>query len=257
MPKLRTALTHAFLGIQPYPSLRQSETTNFSEKKPTRSAQPASLQKSHPPAQERPTTTTPTKPIPKPDTPPKAKTLESLRTQLLQLESPLNTPLTKCIFADGSPGSILVLGEAPGAQEEIEGKPFVGQTGKLLMKMFEQIGLTREKLYITNISPWRPPGNRTPTSQEIATLRPFVHQHIKLSNPPAVIAVGATPLQALFGNNVGGISKVRGSWQKFTIDGKSFPTIALFHPAYLLRNPAKKKEAWFDLITIERFLNDN
>ena len=156
------------------------------------------------------------------------------------------------VFADGLPGArVLVLGEAPGRDEDLQGKPFVGAAGQLLDRMFAAIGLSRGSgdpataLYITNVMPWRPPANRDPTPEEIAMMRPFVERHIALAKPQVVVAMGNTPCAALLGTK--GILRLRGHWT----EALGLPVMPMTHPAYLLRNPAAKREAWADLLDIQ------
>jgi uracil-DNA glycosylase family 4 len=156
------------------------------------------------------------------------------------------------VFSDGNPSArVLILGEAPGVEEDRLGRPFVGRAGQLLDLMFAAIGLARHSsdaataLYITNVMPWRPPQNRDPEPQEIAMMRPFVERHIALVNPDVVVLVGNTPLQAVL--NTKGILKLRGHWTEAL--GK--PVLPMTHPAYLLRNPAAKREAWADLLSLQ------
>ena len=156
------------------------------------------------------------------------------------------------VFADGNPKArVLVLGEAPGAEEDREGRPFVGRAGQLLDRMFSSIGLSRTSadaetaLYITNVMPWRPPGNRDPEPSEIAMMLPFVERHIALVDPDVIVVVGNTPLFALTGSK--GILRARGNWSEAL--GK--PLLPMTHPAYLLRNPAAKREAWSDLLSLK------
>ena len=160
------------------------------------------------------------------------------------------------VFADGNPKArVLVLGEAPGAEEDREGRPFVGRAGQLLDRMFAAIGLSRiatdpaQALYITNVLPWRPPGNREPEPGEIAMLRPFVERHITLVDPHVIVVMGNSPLDALTGQR--GILRARGTWT--TALGK--PLLPMTHPAYLLRNPAAKREAWADLLSLQARLH--
>lgn len=155
------------------------------------------------------------------------------------------------VFADGNPAArVLVLGEAPGREEDIEGLPFVGRAGQLLDRMFAAIGLSRKApdaqaaLYITNVMPWRPPGNRDPAPEEIAMMLPFVERHIELADPQVIVAMGNTPLMALTGQK--GILRARGTWT--TALGR--PLLPMAHPAYLLRNPIAKREAWSDLLAL-------
>jgi DNA polymerase len=146
---------------------------------------------------------------------------------------------------------VLILGEAPGSDEDREGRPFVGRAGQLLDRMFAAIGLSRDAadpalaLYITNVMPWRPPANRDPEPAEIAMMRPFVERHIALANPEVIVVMGNTPLSALTGTK--GILRARGNWTVAL--GK--PVLPMTHPAYLLRNPAAKREAWADLLSLK------
>ena len=186
-----------------------------------------------------------------------AGSLDELAQMLRDFEHPLKkSGCASFVFSHGSPGAIMLIGEAPGAQEDLEGKPFVGKSGQLLTRMFGTIGYTREDLYITNIIPWRPPGNRTPTSQEIMAFCPFIKEHVRLANPRVVILVGNTPLQAFFGTSRGGITRARGQWMSLDIEEKSIPCMAIFHPAFLLRNPSRKKDSWFDLLAIQKKLKN-
>jgi uracil-DNA glycosylase len=182
-----------------------------------------------------------------------ARTLDDLRAAMASFEQcELKKGARNTVFADGNPGArVLVLGEAPGADEDREGRPFVGRAGQLLDRMFAAIGLARNSpdpataLYITNVLPWRPPGNRDPEPDEIAMMRPFVERHIALVNPKVIVVVGNTPLMALTGAK--GILRARGTWTEAL--GK--PLLPMTHPAYLLRNPAAKREAWADLLSLQ------
>jgi DNA polymerase len=156
------------------------------------------------------------------------------------------------VFADGLPGArVMVVGEAPGRDEDLEGRPFVGRAGQLLDRMFAAIGLSRgatdpaAALYITNVMVWRPPQNRDPTPDEVAMLLPFLQRHIALAGPEVIVVMGNTPLSALLG--VKGITRLRGQWAQAL--GK--PVLPMVHPAYLLRNPAAKREAWADLLSLK------
>jgi uracil-DNA glycosylase family 4 len=143
-----------------------------------------------------------------------------------------------------------VIGEAPGRDEDLQGLPFVGRAGQLLDRMFAAIGLARgapdleAALYITNILPWRPPENRRPTAEECAMLAPFVARHVELAEPELLVLMGNTPALALLGAS--GITRLRGQWRE--VLGR--PALPMFHPAYLLRNPAAKREAWADLLAL-------
>ncbi len=156
------------------------------------------------------------------------------------------------VFADGQPGArVMIVGEAPGRQEDIAGKPFVGQAGQLLDKMLAAIGMDRNAevienaVYITNVLPWRPPSNATPTPDEVAMMLPFLERHIALANPDVLMLMGNTPCQALLGR--AGITRIRGQWAETV--GR--PALPMFHPAYLLRQTAAKREAWADLLTLK------
>lgn len=155
------------------------------------------------------------------------------------------------VFADGRPGArVMIVGEAPGRDEDEQGKPFVGRAGQLLDRMLAAIGLNRQSpdlehaVYITNILPWRPPQNRTPSAEEIAMLRPFVVRHVELSAPDLVVAMGNTACAGLLGQT--GITRIRGTWTQFA--GR--PCLPMFHPAFLLRTPHAKREAWSDLLSL-------
>jgi DNA polymerase len=156
------------------------------------------------------------------------------------------------VFTDGLPGArVMVVGEAPGRDEDLEGRPFVGRAGQLLDRMFAAIGLSRgatdpaAALYITNVMVWRPPQNRDPTPDEVAMLLPFLQRHIALAGPEVIVVMGNTPLSALLG--VKGITRLRGQWAQAL--GK--PVLPMVHPAYLLRNPAAKRDAWADLLSLK------
>ncbi len=156
------------------------------------------------------------------------------------------------VFADGNPAArVMIIGEAPGRDEDIQGKPFVGRAGQLLDLMFAAIGMGRENpdaentLYITNVLPWRPPQNRDPAPEEIAMMLPFLHRHVALADPDILVLMGNHSCQALLGRR--GITRLRGTWTEAL--GK--PALPMFHPAYLLRNPLAKREAWADLLTLQ------
>lgn len=160
------------------------------------------------------------------------------------------------VFADGQPGArVMIIGEAPGRQEDIAGKPFVGQAGQLLDKMLAAIDLSRDgaadsAVYITNVMPWRPSANATPSETDIAMMLPFLQRHVALANPDVLILMGNTPVQALLGR--AGITRIRGQWQ----DILGRPALPMFHPAYLLRQGAAKREAWADLLSLKAKLRE-
>ncbi len=163
------------------------------------------------------------------------------------------------VFSDGVPESpVMFLGEAPGADEDRSGKPFVGVSGQLLDRMLSFIGLDRQKnFYVSNILFWRPPGNRTPTSGEIALCDPFVRRHIALAKPKILVFLGGSPAKALTGIQ-DGILKQRGKWLEYhdTSHDLSLPALPMLHPAYLLRQPRAKREAWMDCLTLKAALTD-
>ena len=188
-----------------------------------------------------------------------ARTLDDLADAMRTWPgSPLREGARNFVFADGNPQArLMVIGEAPGAEEDRQGKPFVGRAGQLLDRMLAAIGLSRNApdaenaVYITNILPWRPPGNRTPSEQEAAAFLPFVIRHIQLADPDVVLTMGNTPTKALLATSTG-IKRMRGRWVEHAATGK--PLLPSFHPAYLLRQPGEKKLAWFDLIAIQKAL---
>ena len=181
------------------------------------------------------------------------RTLEELKKLvILNCDCPLKKTAKNMVFSDGNPrANIMFIGEAPGEIEDKTGKPFKGEAGKLLDKMLQAIQLNRENVYLTNIIFWRPPGNRKPTEEEISACLPFVKKHINLINPKILVLVGATAASAIL-NIKTGITQIRGKWKNIeTKDIKSLKSIAIFHPAFLLRQPSRKREAWEDLKKIK------
>lgn len=162
------------------------------------------------------------------------------------------------VFADGVAGApVMVVGEAPGADEDRLGKPFVGVSGQLMDRMFDAIGMSRERdLYITNILFWRPPGNRTPTLAEQAVCLAFTRRHIELARPKLLVLAGGTAAKAVL-ETTEGIMRLRGKWTSLKLDdGTEVPTMPTFHPAYLLRTPASKRQSWLDLLAIDKKLKE-
>lgn len=162
------------------------------------------------------------------------------------------------VFADGVVGSpVMIVGEAPGADEDRLGKPFVGVSGQLMDRMFDAIGMSRERdLYITNILFWRPPGNRTPTLAEQAICLAFTRRHIELARPKLLVLAGGTAVKAVL-DTTEGITRLRGKWTTLSLDdGTEVPTLPTFHPAYLLRTPASKRQSWWDLLSLQKRLKD-
>jgi uracil-DNA glycosylase len=165
----------------------------------------------------------------------------------------LRDTATNTVFSDGNPAAHLMLvGEAPGAEEDRAGLPFVGPSGQLLDRMLASIGLDRGQVLITNILPWRPPGNRTPSEAEIATCLPFIMRHIALVGPELLLLLGATAVRAMTGTTQG-IRRIRGTWQDIEVAGleRPVPCLPTYHPAYLLRTPLAKREAWADLLAFQ------
>ena len=144
----------------------------------------------------------------------------------------------------------MLVGEAPGRDEDIEGKPFVGRAGQLLDRMLAAIGLDEASVHITNIVYWRPPGNRTPTPQEALACRPFLERQMELVSPDIVVALGGAAAKEVLGV-AEGIMRLRGKWRTISLGGRQVPAIATLHPAYLLRTPAAKQHAWSDLLAIK------
>src|SRR5450631_3248820 len=184
-----------------------------------------------------------------------APTLAALRALLETFDGcALKHTATQLVFADGNPQArIMFVGEAPGRDEDIEGLPFVGRSGKLLDLMMAAIGLTRANAYIANIVPWRPPGNRTPTPQESAICLPFTLRQIELVDPDVLVCLGGPSAQTLLGIR-DGILKTRGRWFPFQTGSREIRATATLHPAYLLRQPLQKRLAWRDFLAIKKAL---
>jgi DNA polymerase len=173
--------------------------------------------------------------------------------------SPLKMGARSFVFCDGLAGArLMVIGEAPGGDEDRIGKPFVGRAGQLLDRMLAAIGLSRtapapgDAVYITNILPWRPPGNRTPTPAEVTLFLPFIERHIELAKPDFIFSIGNTPTKTLL-DTATGIKRMRGRWVRHKASG--LPLLPSFHPAYLLRQPADKRLAWRDLLSLRAALD--
>ena len=183
-----------------------------------------------------------------------AASLDELRAILDKFEGcGLKGSASRLVFADGTPGSRLMLvGEAPGAEEDKQGLPFVGRSGQLLDRMLAAIGLDRTKVYIANIVPWRPPGNRTPTPVETQICLPFIQRQIELCNPEVLVTIGQPSSGALLG--IQGIMKNRGRWFPYSMGSREIRAMPMLHPAYLLRSPIGKRLAWRDLLAIKKAL---
>lgn len=187
-----------------------------------------------------------------------AESLDALAKILGEFDDcPLKKTATNLVFGDGNrEARIMFVGEAPGAEEDRQGLPFVGPAGRLLDHMLAAIGLDRRTSYITNILPWRPPGNRQPTPAETSICLPFIERQIELVFPDILVLVGGVAAKTLLGRSEG-ITKLRGQWFEYSSPGLSRPVQAraIFHPAYLLRSPAQKREAWRDLLEIKAKMN--
>jgi uracil-DNA glycosylase len=184
-----------------------------------------------------------------------APSLEALRSLLETFDGcALKHTATRLVFADGNPQArIMFVGEAPGRDEDIEGLPFVGRSGKLLDRMIAAIGLDRSNAYIANVIPWRPPGNRTPTPQETQICLPFIQRQIELVNPDVLVTLGNPSTQTLLQTREG-IMRTRGKWLNYDTGTRTIRAIATFHPAYLLRSPSYKRMSWLDLRAVAKAL---
>ena len=184
--------------------------------------------------------------------------LEELRAALERFDGcALKTTAKSLVFAAGpAEAPVMLIGEGPGREEDLEGLPFVGRSGQLLDRMLEAIGLSRQtNAYITNVIFWRPPGNRPPTAEEVATCAPFLLRHIELKAPRVIVLLGATPLKHVL-NVEEGITRARGRWGRYMASGNEIPALPMFHPAYLLRTPGAKRQAWQDLLNLKLKLRE-
>lgn len=186
-----------------------------------------------------------------------AKTLDELRTVLDGYNGcGLKFRATQLVFADGNPDAkIMLIGEAPGGEEDLQGKPFVGKSGQLLDRMLGAIGLDRTKVFIVNTVPWRPPGNRAPTPEEIELCLPFLQRQVELVAPKLVMTLGGPAMQTVF-KTKSGIIKMRGKWERLSIGDHAVDVLPTLHPAYLLRNPPAKQQAWRDLLALKAKIDD-
>lgn len=186
-----------------------------------------------------------------------ASTLAELKAAVEEFEGcAIKKSAKNTVFADGNPGSgLMLVGEAPGADEDIKGIPFCGVSGKLLDRMLAAIGYDRTRFYITNTLFWRPPGNRQPTTDELAMCKPFVEKHIALVDPQLLVLVGGVAAKSILGTELG-ITRLRGKEYSYEnpCNGKSYNTKVIYHPSYLLRQPINKKITWQDLLEIRKLL---
>ncbi len=187
-----------------------------------------------------------------------ANTIEALRQALASFTAcPLAATATNLVFADGNPAAgVVVVGEVPGAEEDLAGRPFQGPAGQLLDRMFASIGLSRTDVLLTSLIPWRPPGGRPPTDAEVQICAPFLWRHLTLLRPRLVVAAGTLPARLLTGRT-DTIRKLRGRWVQLSVPGlpAPIPLLPMFGPAALLATPACKREAWADLIALSRALD--
>ncbi|SPF77561.1 uracil-DNA glycosylase [Pseudoprimorskyibacter insulae] len=186
-----------------------------------------------------------------------ATSLEALRDAMAGYRHcALQKGARSLVFSDGRPEArLMIIGEAPGRDEDLQGKPFVGRAGQLLDRMLAAIGMGRDRagaeaVYITNVLPWRPPQNRDPNEDEIQMLLPFLERHVALAKPDVIVLMGNISCQAVLGRK--GITRLRGNWA----EGFGRPVLPMFHPAYLLRTPAAKREAWADLLAVKARLKE-
>ena len=188
-----------------------------------------------------------------------ADSVEALAALVAQFDGcPLKRTATNTVFIDGNPAAlVMIIGEAPGADEDRIGRPFVGRAGQLLDRMLAAIGLDRSAVLITNVIYWRPPGNRTPTAAEIASCLPFVFRLIALVRPKVLVLSGGTAAGALLAQSQG-ITRLRGRWFDLAVPGldQPVPTLPMFHPSFLLRTPERKREAWRDLLSLRARLDE-
>lgn len=192
-----------------------------------------------------------------------AQTLDELRAELTVFEGcALKATAMNLVFSDGNPASpVMFIGEAPGEEEDRQGKPFVGASGKLFDQMLAAAGIARPDIYISNILFWRPPGNRTPTDAEIASCLPFVERHISLIKPKIIVLLGGVAAKTLL-HTKEGITRLRGRWMNYTPStGEALdtpiPCLPIYHPAYLLRQASTKRQAWNDILQLKKYLTDN
>ena len=187
-----------------------------------------------------------------------APTLDALRAAMDAYEGcVLKKRATQLVFADGNPeAEIMLVGEGPGEQEDLIGKPFVGRAGQLLDRMLAAIGLDRTKVYIANMVPWRPPGNRDPSPEELALCTPFLIRQVELVAPRLLVTLGNVPTKALF-ETTQGITRMRGQWREIGIGSHQVKALATLHPAYLLRTPSAKSLVWQDMLSLRQALTAN
>ncbi len=180
-----------------------------------------------------------------------AADLDTLRARLLSFDGcALKKTATNTVFGEGpARARLMIVGEAPGADEDRQGRPFVGPSGRLLERMLAAIGLSRDEVYIANTVYWRPPGNRTPSAEEVEACRPFISRQIALVAPEVLMLTGGAAAKTLLGTTEG-IMRLRGRWRSLETSGGPVDVMPTFHPAFLLRSPARKRESWRDLLAV-------
>ena len=253
------------------PVNRFEETANTAQK----SVQSAKPKLNRPQNPERPSAVSPTtnrvahpppaeRSIPDANAVEKARELAASATSLSELKTAIegfegcNLKFTarSTVFSDGNAqAKLMLIGEVPGRDEDAQGVPFVGRSGQLLDKMLAAIGLDRTGVYISNIIPWRPPGNRTPSPAETEICLPFILKHIELAQPDLIVLLGGTPCKVLLKSR-NGIMSIRGKWTNLEIAGREIATLPTLHPDYLIRTPSHKRMAWDDLLSIKAKLNE-
>lgn len=182
-----------------------------------------------------------------------APTLDALRAVMESYEGcVLKKRATQLVFADGNPeADIMLVGEGPGEQEDLDGRPFVGKAGQLLDRMLAAIGLDRSRVYIANMVPWRPPGNRDPSPEELALCTPFLERQVELVAPKLLVTLGNVPTRSLFATTQG-ITRIRGQWRDIRVGNHEVRALATLHPAYLLRTPGAKALVWQDMLALKQ-----
>jgi len=186
-----------------------------------------------------------------------ADTLDELKAILEGFEGcNLRNTATNLVFSDGNPeGRVMIIGEAPGRDEDVQGAPFVGRSGQLLDRMLAAIGLDRTTVYVANTVPWRPPGNRTPTPQETEICRPFIERQVALADPDFLVLVGGSAAKQML-QTTEGVMRLRGKWRPFHNGNREVRALATLHPAYLLRRPLEKRLAWRDMLALKKALEE-
>ncbi len=235
----------------------EEPVNRFAQRAPVRPAEVTQTREAVPASPARAEAAPPAPPAFTTD-PGEARTLAATAQNLTELEAivraydgcGLKLRATQLCFADGNPDAqIMLIGEAPGAEEDRQGKPFVGKSGQLLDRMLGAIGLDRTKVYIANTVPWRPPGNRTPTPEELAICLPFLRRQMELVAPKVILTLGGPAMQTVFSTSIG-ILKMRGRWSEVEVGNHAVAAMPTLHPAYLLRNPAAKQQAWRDMLSL-------